>query len=275
MIRGSGVVVVLVLALGGCRKTPRRAGVSDASVAARAVAADAGALVDAAVATDSEVEADADAEVPGVLRGEPALGPFAAPEELCPALLARLEAAERDRASCARDGAPGSGAAPYLGTHTWQFEDPDEAVTRYLVFQLDGRWFAAAAGGFDMMNTSNGDVTVGRPSARDVIPGGAPELLFDVVETNSDMDDFDNVRFDEVTRRTVCSTGPSGQPSCVAVTLAGRGENHSDFAERKRYRFALECPFQPDGRVACRLRGKRPDPDLVEGLEDTFTLVFP
>jgi len=273
------MVAVMLLAAAGCRRTPRQASVVEGGVAAgardaEAARADAALPVDAGPA-DAGGGGYADAEVPGVLLGQPTLGPFAAPEALCPVLLAQLEAGQRDSASCSRDGAPGPGAPPYLGTHTWQFEDPDEEVTRYLVFQLDGRWFAAAAGGFDMVNTANGDVRVGRPSARDVVPGGALELMFDVVETHSDMDDFDNTRFDEITSRTVCSSGPSGHPSCIAVTIAGRGEDNSDHADRKRYRFQLDCPFQPDGRVSCSVRGKRPaDPELVQGLEGAFTLVF-
>ena len=282
--RGALMVVFMVasmlLAATGCRRTPRRPGGPDGGAAPRA--SDAGAprldaqvhspgLVDAGADLDSDAEVD---DPPGVLRGEPTLGPFAAPEQLCASLLAKLTTDERDRARCARETDPGPAVGPYQEPQEWQFEDADENFDRYLMFRLDGRWFATLAGGWTTMNTSNGDLTVGRLSARDVIPGGAPELLFDVVELSSDMDDFDATRFDEVTRRTVCSTGASGHPSCVGFTIAGRGEDHSDFADRKRYRFQLDCRFQPDGRVNCRARGK-PAADLIEDLEGTFTLLFP
>jgi len=269
---GLALLVVLV----GCRKRPRHGAAAPDAGAQHAVDA----AVDAArpppdgALPDAELEADA--ALPGVIVGQTALGPFDAPAKLCDALLADIAPDRRDFTSCQADAkGPRADVGPYQAPQPWTFQDDDENFTRYLVFRWGGQWFAADAGSWDTMNTSNGDVTVGKLAARDVVPGGTPELVFDVVSLSSDMDDFDNQRFDEVTERAVCGIGPSGRPSCAAVTLGGRGDDDSPFTDVKRYRYALDCPFLPDGRIACKVRGKWPDsaPDRGE-LEQTFTLVF-
>lgn len=271
------VVVVVVVCMAGCKRSNRKAvAPPDAGPGAGASARPVDAGADGALAAVVDAAVQADAELPGVIIATPTMGPFTTPDALCAELLAKLEADDRASATCERDKdfAP-KAPAPYQALQSFRFEDANEEDTRYLLFQLDQQWFAIAAGSWANEGMSGGDVTLGQPTTRDVVPGDPPELVFDSTELNSNADDFDNDRFTEITRTFVCKRGASTHPSCAFFLSAGRGANSSP-EDRMKYRFQLSCPFLPDGRVDCKVRGKWPDQANLDRseLEQTFTLRF-
>jgi hypothetical protein len=150
-----------------------------------------------------------------------------------------------------------------------------------LAIQMADQWYLARLSEWSTDGADHGGVTVKSIKLKDVIPGGAPELL---VTGSLATLGFDHEYAEFGTTYDmlwVCSVGASGTPSCAEVVVGLRFRPHP-MGEGKRFSIKLRHKFEKDGRLTRKVRGKWPKKKVMgdgevarEDFEGTDTLVFP
>jgi hypothetical protein len=124
-----------------------------------------------------------------------------------------------------------------------------------LVVQFDGKWYAHRIG--HISHPSSGDAKhsykVRSIAVKDVVPGGAPELLVEVSEMDHTGIGGSVESLATRDRLHVCGVGASGAPSCVDTVVA-EDEKNSVFKRT----FGLAWSFDKQGRFVTRAKAPWP-----------------
>ncbi len=172
--------------------------------------------------------------------------------------------------------------APYQKLGLAHHEDPDtEDNTVFLTVQLDGKTYLAPLGSWTQEGANSGSVDVTSVKLKDVIPGGALEVLLtgSTSEMKAGHEGGDSGQ--EYKMLWVCGLGATGAPSCAAVPLGITVWPH-EYGEGKKYRIKVTHKFTRDGRITRKVKGKWPSErtmgDVVQDRsewQDTRSFLFP
>lgn len=243
------------------------------------------------VVTLSAARARGDDAAVDTITAAPSLGPAASIEAAC-ALVPR-EADDTDEGFCQVDTTSKDAKkigklkleAPYQQL-ALVLRDSDGPAAARLAIRAGDQWYLATLAEWGMYGAEHGGMSVTSIKLKDVIPGGAPEILItggheDLAESH-DYNTFGN-RYESL---WVCSVGASGAPSCAEVLLGEQRWQH-DMSSLKDWRLRLSHKFDKAGRITRKIKGKWPKDrrrDEGEALSDvapksdyvnTRTLVFP
>src|SRR5262249_22080229 len=154
----------------------------------------------------------------------------------------------------------------------------------YLAIKLPTGWYLAGQAGstLNSMKQMN-ELTVEKLEVRDVVPGGAPEVVLRT-QTTSDYRGTDSV---DSTWLNVAGVGPSGRPSATAQILLSQTETQMDLdtmdadgnAKETSSGATLEASFLPDGVLEIKGPFKKVgggiDADRTAPLLGNHQLLFP
>ncbi len=132
-------------------------------------------------------------------------------------------------------------------------------VEEMLAIQTDAGWYVTSLMMLGTDYGGRGTVTISSIKIKDVIPGGAPEVII-VGKRKESYESNSYARYGETRELLwVCGVGGSGTPSCAEVTV-GRDQTPSDSAEGEttRFKFRLGFRFEADGTLTRTVKGKWP-----------------
>jgi hypothetical protein len=140
-----------------------------------------------------------------------------------------------------------------------------------LAVQYDGKWFVHRIGHISHPSSNDAKQTykVRSITVKDVVPGGAPELLVEVSEL-----DHQGIGGSVESRATrerlhVCGIGASGAPSCVDAVVA---EDEKNSVYKRKY--GLAQSFDKKGRIVLRAKAPWPRDLAKRDYEGTRPLFF-
>lgn len=111
-----------------------------------------------------------------------------------------------------------------------------------------------------------GSVAIASATIKDVVPGGAPEVVLRLKrKTSNEASDYS--RYGETVEVLwVCSVGGTGAPSCAEVVLAmDVTPNTVSFEDDTRFKLRLAHRFEADGRLTRKVKGKWPKKAVMMG----------
>ncbi len=170
--------------------------------------------------------------------------------------------------------------APYLGLGLIERRTTDQRE-EHLGIQTDAGWYLFPLLSWGTSYGGKATLKITSVKIKDVVPGGAPEVLVTGKRNTSSESSSYQRHGDKEELLWVCGIGDSGAPSCVEVVLA-RDSTPSDMEEgATRYKFRLGYKFTADGKLTRKVKGKWPknartmDGELDRaGFENTWGFLF-
>ncbi len=135
--------------------------------------------------------------------------------------------------------------------------DSDDPAGMRLAIKTADQWYVVWLATWSNDGAHHGDFAMTSIRIKDVIPGGAPEIL--ITGSHDDLGESHSyVTYGSRTEALwVCSLGASGAPGCAEVYLGEQWWPH-EYSSSKKWKFRLSYKFDKQGRVVRKLKGKFP-----------------
>jgi hypothetical protein len=183
---------------------------------------------------------------------QPALGQGATIEAAC------LQLGNED-STCKKKklGKKVKAVAPFKGAALVQLRDG--GVRKELLgVQTDAGWHVFSLLDWGTDYGGKGSVTITSARIKDVVPGGAPELVVTAKRKWSNESSSYHIYGSKEELIWVCGVGASNAPSCAEIMLAA-DVTPSDFDEDStRFKFRLSHKFTKEGKLTRKVKGKWP-----------------